>query len=87
MGTAYEPLEMSFPLQKDTTARIYRRTRPVRPEEYREISDYLTGLYPDYAPPAAGRPPKRQPLQRARRNNTASAWLHPGQGGVVHFFG
>ena len=49
VGTAYEPLEMSFPLQMDTTARIYRRTRPVRPEEYREISDYLTGLYPDYA--------------------------------------
>ena len=49
VGTAYEPLEISFPLQKDTTARIYRRTRPVRPEEYQEISDYLTGLYPDYA--------------------------------------
>ena len=49
VGTAYEPMEMSFPLQKDVTARVYRRTRDIRPEEYREISDHLTGLYPDYA--------------------------------------
>ncbi|MCI8477318.1 MAG: hypothetical protein HFE97_03070 [Oscillospiraceae bacterium] len=49
LGTAYEPLKATFPLDSGVTIRIYRRIRDITPAEAREISNQLVALYPDYA--------------------------------------
>ena len=57
IGTAYERLDASFPLEDGITVYVYERTRDITPEEYQAISDALVSLYPDYAaqyqPPSA----------------------------------
>ena len=57
IGTAYERLDASFPLEDGVTVYVYERTRDITPEEYQAISDALVSLYPDYAaqyqPPSA----------------------------------
>lgn len=49
IGTAYERLDQSFPLEDGVTVYVYRRTRDITREEYQAISDTLVSLYPDYA--------------------------------------
>ncbi len=49
IGTAYEKLDVSFPLDDGVTVYIYRRTRDVTAQERQEISDALIAAYPDYA--------------------------------------
>jgi hypothetical protein len=48
-GTAYQALSETFELDGGVTVYIYERTRDLTAEEYRQISDRLTALYPDYA--------------------------------------
>ena len=56
IGTAYQRLDQSFPLEDGVTVYVYQRTRDITREEYQAISDTLVALYPDYAqlyqPPA-----------------------------------
>ena len=49
IGTAYQRLGQSFPLEDGVTVYVYERTRDITREEYQSISDTLTALYPDYA--------------------------------------
>ena len=49
IGTAYEKLDVSFPLEDGVTVYVYERTREITQEEYQSISDTLVALYPDYA--------------------------------------
>lgn len=49
IGTAYERLDQSFPLEDGVTVYVYERTRDITQEEYQAISDTLVSLYPDYA--------------------------------------
>jgi len=48
-GSAYRVLPETFTLENGATVYIYERTRDLTADEYREISDHLTALYPDYA--------------------------------------
>lgn len=49
IGTAYQRLDQSFPLEDGVTVYVYERTRDITQEEYQAISDTLVSLYPDYA--------------------------------------
>lgn len=48
-GTAWRALPETFTLENGVSVRIYERTRDLTVEEYHQISDRLTALYPDYA--------------------------------------
>jgi len=48
-GSAYRVLPETFNLENGATVYIYERTRDLTADEYRQISDHLTALYPDYA--------------------------------------
>ena len=56
IGTAFQPLDVSFSLDDGVTIRVYERVRDVTAEECQFISDALVERYPDYAaqyqPPA-----------------------------------
>jgi len=49
IGAAYRRLPVSFSLKDGVTVYVYERTREIRPEEYRAISEELTACYPEYA--------------------------------------
>ena len=56
IGTAFQPLDVSFSLDDGVTIRVYERVRDVTAQECQFISDALVERYPDYAaqyqPPA-----------------------------------
>ncbi len=47
-GAAFQPLRTKFTLSNGAQIYIYERTRSVTAEEYQDVSDRLTALYPEY---------------------------------------